>query len=333
MYRNHSVGVIVPAYNEQGLVGRVIDTIPGFVDRVYVIDDGSTDGTWEEIQSHATAMNRQREVEQVLADGGHQAVVLPFRNERNLGRGGSVKFGYRKALEDGIDLVAVMDGDGQMDPSVLDRMLDPIVEGRADYVKGNRLSSRQSWKGMSRFRLFGNVVLTFLTKASTGYWSVSDSQNGYTAISSRALERIPVDELYDDYGFLNDILAKCNLKDLRVADVSHSAIYGEEQSTIRYRSFIPHVSLLLFRNFRERIKFKYLLLDFHPVVFCYVLAFVAMLIGLFGGAYTAATAAQGVFVRGLLSTLVFLLGTLFLVLALAYDVELNSHLMANTERN
>ncbi|WP_254547449.1 glycosyltransferase family 2 protein [Halomarina pelagica] len=333
MYRNHSVGVVVPAYNEQGLIGRVIDTVPGFVDHVYVIDDGSTDGTWEEIQAHATAVNRQREVEQVLADGGHQAIVLPFRNEENLGRGGSVKFGYREALEDGMDIVAVMDGDGQMDPSILDRMLDPIVEGRADYVKGNRLSSRKSWQGMSRFRLFGNVMLTFLTKISTGYWGVSDSQNGYTAISRQALERIPIDELYDDYGFLNDILSKCNLKDLRVADVPHSAIYGEEQSTIRYGSFIPRVSLLLLRNFRDRIKFKYLLLDFHPVVFCYVLALVAMLVGLFGGAYTVATWTQGAFVRGMLSTLVFLVGALFLVLALAYDVELNAHLMADAERN
>ncbi|MFC6838452.1 glycosyltransferase family 2 protein [Halomarina ordinaria] len=331
MYRNHSVGVVVPAYNEEGLIGRVIDTMPGFVDRVYVIDDGSTDGTWEEIQEHASAVNERREV--VLADGGHQPTVLPFRNDRNLGRGGSVKFGYREALDDEMDLVAVMDGDGQMDPAILDRMLDPIVEGRADYVKGNRLSGRRSWQGMSRFRLFGNVMLTFLTKVSSGYWSVSDSQNGYSAISRQALERIPVDELYDDYGFLNDILAKCNLQDLRVADVPHSAIYGEEQSTIEYGSFIPRVSLLLFRNFRRRIKLKYLLLDFHPVALCYGLSVVAMLVGLVGWLYTGVTWAQGVFVRGMLSSLVFFVGSLFLVLAFAYDVELNDHLMADAERN
>jgi glycosyltransferase involved in cell wall biosynthesis len=342
VYRNHSVAVVVPAYNETGLIGEVIRTIPSFVDRVYVIDDCSTDGTWEEIEKHAAAVNREHGRPPAIADGGHGATasagpgipgprVVPIRNEVNRGRGASVKRGFRRALEDEMDVVAMMDGDGQMDPAVLDRILDPVVEGRADYAKGNRLTAEGGWEGMTRFRLFGNLTLSFLTKMSTGYWGVGDSQNGYAAISREALERIDIDDLYEDYGFENDILAKLNLHDMRVADVPHPAVYGEETSTIQYGSFIPRVSALLLRNFARRITDKYLLGGFHPVAAFYLLAAVALVVGVVGSAYSLVTWAEGSLVGGLFSVLVFLFGGLFLVAALAFDVRLNAHLSAHGE--
>lgn len=346
MYRNHSVGVVVPAYNEAGLIGEVIRTIPSFVDRVYVIDDCSTDGTWEEIQEHAAAVNRKRGRTPALADGGHGPGsgtgagpgtqrpgprVVPIRNDVNRGRGASVKRGFHRALEDGIDVVAMMDGDGQMDPAVLDRILDPVVEGRADYAKGNRLTADGGWQGMSRFRLFGNLMLSFLTKMSTGYWGIGDSQNGYAAISREALERIDIDDLYEDYGFENDILAKLNLHDMRVADVPHPAVYGEETSTIQYSTFIPRVSALLLRNFARRIGDKYLFDGFHPVAVFYLMAALALVVGVVGSAYSVVTWAEGSLVGGLFSVLVFLFGGLFLVAALAFDVRLNAHLSAHGE--
>ena len=327
VYRNHSIAVVVPAYNEAGLIGEVIRTIPSFVDRAYVIDDCSSDDTWEEIREHAVAVNQQRDRRRAVADGGHPSpTVVPIRNEVNQGRGASVKRGFHRALEEGVDVVAMMDGDGQMDPEVLDRILDPIVEGRADYAKGNRLTAEGGWEGMSRFRLFGNLTLSFLTKMSTGYWGVGDSQNGYAAISREALERIDIGGLYEDYGFENDILAELNLHDMRVADVPHPAVYGEETSTISYGTFIPRISALLLRNFARRITDKYLLGGFHPVAVFYLLAVVALVVGVVGSAYSLVTLAEEALVGGLFSALVLLFGGLFLVTALAFDVRLNAHL-------
>jgi len=344
MYRDNTIGVVVPAYNEAGLVGDVIETIPAFVDRVYAIDDRSTDETWPEIQEAAARVNerRAREAdaeteadattnatsETTIADGGRNPVgpVVPLRNERNMGRGASVKRGFRHALADGMDIIAMMDGDGQMDPEVLDHLLDPIVEDRADYTKGNRLMAGGGWAGMSRFRLFGNHALSVLTKFSTGYWSVGDSQNGYAAVSADTLERMDIDGLYEDYGFENDILAKLNLLDARVADVPHPAVYGNETSTIQYKTFIPRVSLLLASNFSRRVRSKYLEREFHPIAVCYALAVVALLVGLLGSAYSFVLWAQGSLVPALVSSVVLLVGGLMLVAALTFDVRLNSHL-------
>lgn len=333
MYRNHTIGVVIPAYNEAGLIGRVIDTVPDYVDRIYAIDDRSTDDTWAEIQAAAAAVNRRREAEPqvAIADGGQDAShVVAMRNEVNQGRGASVKRGYKEALADGMDIVAVMDGDGQMDPAVLDRILDPVVERRADYAKGNRLANG-AWDGMSRFRLFGNMMLSFLTKLSSGYWEVSDSQNGYAAISRDALEELDIDDLYEDYGFENDILAKLNLHDMRVADVPHPAVYGEETSTIKYNTFIPRVSMLLLGNFVHRMQSKYFGSNFHPVAVCYALGVLAVLAGVVTGAFTLLTLAEGTLAEGMLSVVVFLFGALSLVLALAFDVRLNAHLAADPE--
>ena len=207
MYNGKTIGVVVPAHNEEAFVGRVIETDTAFVDRVYAVDDCSDDGTWEEIQRHAERANRERTSEMPLADGGAytETVVEAIRHDTNRGRGGAVKTGYRHAIEDGLDVVAVMDADGQMNPDMLDRIIEPVADGWADYAKGTRLLHRDR-KEMSGWRFFGNSLLTYLTKISSGYWRMSDPQNGFTAVSYEALSRIDIDSLYDDYGFLNDML-------------------------------------------------------------------------------------------------------------------------------
>jgi hypothetical protein len=218
-----------------------------------------------------------------------------------------------------------------MDPTVLDHLLDPIVENQADYTKGNRLMAGGGWAGMSRFRLFGNHMLSFLTKLSSGYWSVGDSQNGYAAISSSTLGKLDIDGLYEDYGFENDILAKLNLIDARVADVPHPAVYGDETSTIQYETFIPRVSVLLAENFGTRVRSKYLGGGFHPVALCYLFAVAALLVGLLGSAYSFVIWAEGSIVPAMVSSAVLLFGGLSLVAALAFDVRLNAHLAADVE--
>ncbi|WP_137283196.1 glycosyltransferase family 2 protein [Halorussus salinisoli] len=257
MYNGNTVGVVVPAYNEQGLVGEVIDSIPDFVDRIYVVDDRSTDETWQEIRRHAEQANRvvgEPETAPKLADGGFDPSrrVVPIRHETNRGVGGAIKTGYRRAYDDGMDVTAVIAGDGQMDPDQLDRLLDPIVERKADYAKGTRLLDSEFREEMPAFRLFGNRLLSGLTKVASGYWHTTDPQNGYTAISHRALDELDVESLYDDYGFANELLVRLNCHGMAVADVAIPAIYGDEESTIEYRSFVPKLSWLLLINFLHR---------------------------------------------------------------------------------
>jgi glycosyltransferase involved in cell wall biosynthesis len=354
MYEDHTVGVVVPAYDEKGFVDDVIETMPDFVDRIYAIDDRSTDGTWAEIREAAERVNVRAdgvkpftdgaetlgdEVEPVadgaptlcddgepVADGDGRGLhrgsdrrgstasasaepslgteppsdaasasdseprrVVPIRHEENQGVGAAIKTGYRRAYADGIDVVAVMAGDGQMDPDLLPAILDPVVSGRADYAKGNRLRSEDHTEAMSGWRLFGNALLTLLTKIASGYWKMMDPQNGYTAVSRRALDRIDLDAVFDDYGFANAMLVHCNVADLRVADVPTPAVYGDEESHIEYSTFVPQLSALLARGFGWRLQRKYLLRDFHPLAFLYGLG----VLGTFGGVYAT--------LRGLLS--------------------------------
>jgi glycosyltransferase involved in cell wall biosynthesis len=253
MYRGHRVGVVVPVYNEADFVGDVIDSLPEYVDRAYVVDDCSTDGTWAVIQRRATT---ERAVPTGAPDGGTVSgpVVHPIRHETNQGRGGAVKTGYRAALADGMDVVAAMDGDGQMDPEELDRLLDPVVTGRVDYAKGDRIGRRPDRAEMSAWRVFGNTALTGLTRVASGYWGMNDAQNGYTAISAETLDALDLDAVYDDYGFLNDVLVWLNVHDARIADVSMRARYGDEESGIQYRTFVPKLSVLLVRGFVRRVR-------------------------------------------------------------------------------
>lgn len=273
MYKGSTVGVVIPAYNEEGFIGEVIDSLPEFVDQAFVIDDCSTDNTWAEIKEYVDAEVQQAGVtadsteQAVIADGAGATIsesqsfldrrIVPVRHQTNGGRGAAVQTGYELALMSDMDVVAVLDGDGQMDPDILETILDPVVDGDADYAKGNRLISRRHCVQMSNWRLFGNVVLTVLTKIASGHWNMRDPQNGYTAISTTALEQLSLNDLFDDYGFLNDILIHLDAHGMTIQDVPMEALYGDESSGIRYGSFIPQLSMLLLSGFLWRLQRKY----------------------------------------------------------------------------
>jgi len=287
MYQGYHIGVVIPTYNEAEFVGTVLDELPPSVDRAYPVDDCSTDDTWAVIRRRAE--NEQPDDRAALtepattsADGGQVAgpEIIPIRHDENRGRGGAVKTGYLEALEDGIDVVVVMDGDGQMDPRYLESLVDPIVSGDADYAKGNRLGTTELRNQMSSWRLFGNVLLTSLTRIASGYWGMTDPQNGYTAISRDSLERIGLDTLFDGYGFLNDVLVRLNAHDARIVDVPIPAIYGDEESNIEYHSFVPFLSMLLVSRFLWRIRSKYAVPDFHPVAMVYGFAILTGVVAL-----------------------------------------------------
>ena len=345
MYREHTIGVVVPAYNEAGLVGAVITQMPEFVDRVYVIDDCSTDGTWEEIVSaakserdHGSDRSRVGFEVDLIADGGGELVmdrarvldpigrIVPIQHHENRGAGGAIKTGYLVALGDAVDITVTVDGDGQMDLSEMPKLLDPIVDGRADYAKGNRLLYREYRREMPKFRFIGNSILTFLTKIASGYWKTMDPQNGYTAISHYALSNVGIESMYEYYGYCNDLLVKLNTKGMRIADVAMPAVYGEEASSIKYTAYIRKVSRMLLRNFLWRLKVKYLVLDFHPLALFYYFGAGTALLGTLGfgwSVYAWWTLEAGLFVRAALSMLLFLIGSMFLMFAMLFDMQVN----------
>ena len=310
MYRDLTVAVVVPAYNESGYVGDVIDGLPDFVDRAYVVDDGSTDDTWSEITEHAARRNATH-------DGRYDDLVVPIQHGENRGVGGAIKTGYQRAREEGLDATAVLGGDDQMDPTELKKYLDPIVEGKADYTKGNRFADPDYWAKMPRFRLLGNVILSYLTKVASGYWDSMDSQNGYTAISLDALERTDIDGMYEFYGYCNDLLVRLNAADVEIADVARSSEYAYTdgwKSHIDYREYVPRVSGMLLRSWLWRLRRKYLLTRFEPIAPLYALGSTvlgASLLGLLSSMVRRDRDATGTWVVAVtLGALTFLAGAI-----------------------
>lgn len=332
MYEGNSVAVVVPAYNEEAHIGSVLEEMPEYVDRIYPVDDCSTDRTWEVIKEHLPLERSQQAATDerltARADGGAGQEIIPLRHEENRGVGAAITTGYKRSLADGVDVVAVMNGDGQMDPDVLERLVAPVVDGRAGYAKGDRLVYKETRSGMPLWRLFGNAVLTFMTKLSSGYLKMNDPQNGYTVISRRALERIPLDRLYTGYGFLNDLLYQLNVHDIPVAHVPHSAVYGDEESGISYSSFVPSLSLLLLGNFLKRLTVKHLVRDFHPLVFCYLFGTLGILTAMMSGLLVTVSLIRGSasLVVLLATVAVLVISGLTLSVGMAFDVYENGHL-------
>jgi glycosyltransferase involved in cell wall biosynthesis len=328
MYKGKSIGVVVTAYNEDAFVGRVIETVPDYVDRIYAVDDASPDGCWEVIRRVADRINERTEPELTIADGGDGRRVVPIRHEENRGYGGAVKTGYERAAADGLDVIAVLNGDGQMDPEILDRIIDPVATGEADYAKGNRLLSADDRSSMSTFRFVGNAMLTGLSKFASGYWTISDPQNGYTAISRDAVEAIDLEAITDEYGFLNHLLTHLNVEGFRVADVPMTAVYGDEESSIGYSSFIQYVSMLLLRSFLWRLKRQYVVREFNPAVVFYGAGVTGLLGGALGMLGSARRRLRGddSFAGAIGSFVAFLVGTVSLGVAIWLDAEENAHL-------
>ncbi|GMV40357.1 MAG: hypothetical protein AMXMBFR64_20730 [Myxococcales bacterium] len=234
MYRGMRVAVVVPAYNEERHVERTVMTVPPWVDLVVVVDDASTDGTAARVE------------------GLRDERVRLHRRAVNGGVGAAILAGYGRAAELGAEAVAVMAGDAQMDPAELPALLDPLADGRADYVKGNRLDHPELWTRMPRARVIGNLALSWITRFVAGYPGIWDSQCGYTAISRSFIVQIDADRLYPRYGFPNDLLAHLRELDARVVDVPVTPIYGDEASGIRLPLAVFSLSWVLARAFALR---------------------------------------------------------------------------------
>ncbi len=315
MYKGKRIAVVVPCYNEELLISRVIETMPEEVDRIYVVDDASTDGTAAVIERYAAAAPDR---------------IHFIRHPENQGVGGAIATGYKAARDEEVDVAVVMAGDAQMDPEDLGRILDPVVSGEYDYSKGNRLFTGDAWNKIPKVRYLGNAFLSVLTKIASGYWHVADSQAGYTAINLPALRRIDWDQMYKRYGQPNDLLVRLNVYNFRVRDVPIRPVYGiGEKSGIRPLKMIPPLSWLLFRLFIYRLVHKYVIRDFHPLVFFYFFGMVLGPLGVLFGAYLTIMRLAGNPVAGtsaLFAAFMAIAGLQFLFFAMWFDMDYNKDL-------
>jgi glycosyltransferase involved in cell wall biosynthesis len=312
MLEGKRVAVVVPAHDEQELIATTLAGIPAFVDRIYVVDDGSRDAT----------------AERARATGDPRIEVVA--HDRNRGVGAAIITGYRRALEEGIDAAGVMAADNQMDPADLELLTLPVVRGEVDYAKANRLVTGEAWNLIPRTRYLGNAVLSMLTKIASGYWHVADSQSGYAVISKQMLATLNLDHVYTGYGFPNDFLVHLNVENARVRDFPSRPIYGVgERSGIRYRKVVPRISWLLVKAFFWRLRQKYVIRDFHPLVFFYAFGFMATLAGLVLGILELAYRIAGYQVSVgtvVLIALLLISGSQFTLFAMWFDMESNKDL-------
>ena len=310
MLDGKTVAVVVPAYDEEKLLPETLAGIPEFVDRIYVVDDASKDGT-------AVAARADSRVQLI-------------RHEQNRGVGAAIVTGYKQAIADRVDVTCVMAADNQMAPEDLESIARPVVDGDADYAKANRLVSGEAWQLIPHARYLGNAMLSLLTKIASGYWHVADSQSGFTAVSLATLERLDLDRIYPRYGFPNDMLVHLNVVEARVRDVPSRPVYNVgEQSGIRYSRVIPAISWLLLKAFFWRLWQKYVIRDFHPLVFFYVFGIAMFLAGLGLGIAEVVLRILGNPIPPatvVLVALLLLFGSQFTLFAMWFDLERNKDL-------
>jgi len=299
------VAVVLPCFNVERHIKRVISSVPEFVRTVIAVDDHSLDGT----RAALAAIRDPRLV-----------IVM---HERNQGVGGAVLSGYQAALERNADVCVKMDGDGQMSPDDLPALLQPIALGEADYAKGNRFHDVERLATMPKMRLVGNGFLSFATKLVSGYWSIFDPTNGYTAIRSEVLRRLDMTKIQRRYFFETSMLVELNILGAVVQDVEMPARYGDETSSLRIRNVLAQFPPLLIRGLLRRFFWRYMIRDFNALTLCVLAGVPLVLFGLvFGLLRWWQSEASGVPATAgtvILAALPFLVGFQCLLIALVLD--------------
>ncbi len=306
MYNGAKIAAVVPAYKEEKLIATVIDTMPDYVDFIVIVDDCSPDGTSDVVSRHKDKR------------------VHLLRHEVNKGVGGAIITGHRKAMELGSDVNVIMAGDAQMDPVHLPALLDKVTDGGFGFSKANRFFSAESFAGMPGYRVFGNIVLSFATKLSSGYWHLFDPQNGYTAVRTSVLKNIPLDRVAQRYSFENDLLVHLNILQVPAIDVPIPAVYGEEVSSIKLRKVIPELVGMLWSGFWKRLWYRYVLWSFSPIALLFFLGLILEVFGIAVSIWMLFQIAQSELATAatvMLGALPLILGTQFLVSALQLDIQ------------
>lgn len=314
MYKNKKVAVVVPCFNESKQIHKVTETLPKFVDNIIVVDDKSKDKTVLVVKK--------------LIKKNKKIVLI--KHKVNQGVGGSIASGYKWARDNNVDLAVVMAGDGQMLPRDFLTILNPVADGKADYSKANRLLTGEAYEKIPKIRYFGNSVLSFLTKIASGYWHIMDSQTGYTAINKKMLKLINWDKMYKRYGQPNDLLVRLNVYNARVCDIPIEPTYGVgEKSGIKISKVFITIPKMLVKMFFWRLKEKYIIRDFHPLVLFYVAGFLNTIVSIFlltRFIYFWCLTGEMFRMNFLAFMLCSLMGLQFLLFAMWFDMEVNKDL-------
>jgi len=315
MYKKKKIALVVPAYNEERLIKPTITGVPKEIDVIYVVDDVSTDNQNKVVAQCAKKDKR----------------IKLLKHKENQGCGGAIITGYKEASKNNYDITVVVGGDNQMPLGEVKNLLDPVIAGEVDYAKGNRFMLGQfekTVKKMPKLRFFANWTLTVLTKIASGYYKIYDVVDGYTAISKKAIDTINWDKVWKGYGYPIDFLVKMNAYGFKTKDIPRTAIYleGERQSQIKGLSYALKVSPMILKNFFWRLRFKYMYLDFHPLVFFYILALILLPVGLGLGIFlfidkfflgdTFVTPSMSILVA-----LLLMMGVQFLLFAMLFDSQ------------
>ncbi len=314
MYRDKKISLVIPAYKEEKLIRPTLENVNPVIDKIYVVDDKSPDN--------------QNEV--ILDCGKKDKRITLLKHETNQGPGGAIITGYLQSSKEGHDIAVVVGGDFQMNLDEVTHFLDPIIDGKVDYTKGNRFllsKFEDTIAKMPRIRFWGNWIITALTKLASGYYKVMDVVDGYTAISKRAIDLIDWSRAWKRYGYPMDFLIRLNGYCFKVMDIPRTAVYlsGERQSQIKGVRYFMRVSPMLLRGFFWRLRFKYIFLDFHPLVFFYYLSFMLLPVGFLFGIYLViknfilhwgVSGPQAIF-----DALLILTGLQFLLFAMLFDME------------
>jgi len=306
VFNGARIAAVVPAYREEAHIARVVETMPDFVDHIVIVDDCSPDDTSGVVRR----LNDSR--------------VLLIRHEENQGVGGAIITGHRAAIEIGADVNVVMAGDAQMDPERLPELLEPVTTGGYGFAKANRFFAPESFSGMPRYRVFGNIVLSFMTKMASGYWHLFDPQNGYTATRTDVLRRVPLERVAKRYSFENDLLIHLNILQVPAIDVPIPALYGNEVSSIKLRRVVPELLDLLTRGFWRRIWYRYVLWSFSPIALLLAMGIVLFGIGFGISLWIAFVVASTVVATAgtvMLAALPLMIGTQMLISALQLDIQ------------
>jgi glycosyltransferase involved in cell wall biosynthesis len=308
MYRGKSVAFVIPCRNEEKLIIDTLKGVPGFVDIIYVVDDGSTDGTAGAVRAYP-----DKRVKLII-------------HEKNQGPGAAIITGYKEARDSGADVAVVCGGDNQMPLEQTPDLLDPLIDGKADYTKGNRfMEGGERIEDMPFTRQLGNTIISLLTKIASGYYRIFDVVDGFTAINKQALKKVDWDKAWKRYGYPMDFLVRLNVYGFRVLDVPRRTIYlqGVRQSQIKGLSYALKVSPMLLKDFFIRLHKRYVIGDFHPLLFMYMSGMIlmvgGMLVGLFiiyskfiGNLPTGATA--------ILSALLIIFGGQLCLFGMLFDM-------------
>ena len=311
MYRDHKVALVIPAFNEEQLIGPTLAKVPELVDRIFVVNDCSTDQTGRILEEKAAADPR----------------LVLIHHDHNQGPGGAIISGYLRAKEEKMDLTVVVGGDDQMPLEVITDFLDPVIDGECDYAKGNRFHHiGPTLEKMPKIRLLGNMLITSLTKISSGYYKIMDVVDGYTCISLRAIESISWEKVWKGYGYPMNFLVHLNAHSFRVKDIPRRPIYleGVQQSKIKGLSYAFKVAPMLIRSFWWRITYRYLYRDFHPLAFFFMLAAVLVPLGLIMGIVLIVNQCTGQGVSGpqaIFTAMCIITGLQFMLFAMFFDME------------